>query len=649
MKAGAYSKSIMASYATFKELYKSQKYNSPYQILSEFIKYIIVSKSLYNFTSTDIQGHLNSEFGFNPPIAVIRTAMRSISEVTRDHQTYRTSYLQGNTAFQAYRQQAEEKSKSITDALVKYAEEKNAVNLDKNRLSQELIAFVLDEEGDPQYQQVIGSFVLANATNAGITTAISAIREGSILYSGLAFNISEFGSINQQITLFLDTEILFDIAGLNGVLFKTLSDDFLNLVDAANRGGKVITLKFFSKVEDDIEQFYGRAERIVAGHGEINFTQAMKDIVDGCKDVSDVSDKKVELFRKLHVEHGIRKDEKANYYTDSDNAYNLEGLRLPDFSDTDAQSAEGYMFCSHINKLRKGQQTTDYLLSKFLCITDTRRVLEISRAIAEHEKNSSSGERYCDYAVSLSYITNLLWYKLNRGFGSSEFPKNLDVVIKARTILSGYITQGITTTYKEIRTKAATGELTQEQAAARIVALKEKATLPEDLDADNIEEALNFTEEHFAQFEETLAQNRRLLIERDKTIEELTGNVKELQGQLSQANTKNDEKQKQIDRLTERVNAIEEQERAKLKKKKDRIALIKFLWSIIWKILIVVAVGFVIWRICRLLKVDFPTWLGVALSAGGIMLTEIPSLRNRWDEYQEQIKKGASDRVGGGM
>lgn len=633
-----YSKSIMASYATFKELYKSQKYNSPYQILSEFIKYIIVSKSLYTFTSTDIQGHLNSEFGFNPPIAVIRTAMRSIPEVTRDHQTYRVSNLQGNTAFQAYRQHAEEKSKSITDALVNYAEEKKVVNLDKNKLSQELIAFVLDEDGDPQYQQVIGSFVLANATNEGITTAISAIREGSILYSGLAFNISEFGSINQQITLFLDTEILFDIAGLNGVLFKTLSDDFLNLVDAANRGGKVIILKFFSKVEDDIEQFYGKAERIVAGHGEINFTQAMKDIVDGCKDVSDVSDKKVELFRKLHVEHGIRKDDKANYYTDSDNAYNLEGLRLPDFSDTDSQNTEGYMFCSHINKLRKGQQTTDYLSSKYLCVTDTRRVLEISRAIAEHEKNSSTGERYCDYAVSLSYITNLLWYKLNRGFGSSEFPKNLDVVIKARTILSSYITQGITTTYKEIRTKAAAGELTQEQAAARIVALKEKTTLPEDLDADNIEEALNFTEEHFAQFEETLAQNRRLLIERDKTIEELSGSVKELEGQLAQANTKNDEKQKQIDELTERVNAIEDKERAKLKKKMDRIALIKFLWSIIWKLLIVAAVVFTIWGVCRLLKVDFPTWLGVALSAAGILLTEIPSFRKKWNEYQEQIK-----------
>ena len=413
----------------------------------------------------------------------------------------------------------------------------------------------------------------------------------------------------------------------------------MNLVDIANRGGKVITLKFFSKVEDDIDQFYGRAERIVAGHGEINFSQAMKDIVDGCKDISDVSDKKVEFFRKLHTEHAIRKDDKANYYTDSDSVYNLEGLKLSEFPDTDEQNFEGYMFCSHINKLRKGQQTTDYLASKYLCVTDTRRVLEISKAIAEYEKNQNSGDRYCDYAVSLSYITNLLWYKLNRGFGSFEFPKNLDVVIKARTILSSYITQGITTTYKDIRDKFAAGELTQEQAAARIVALKEKKTLPEDLDADNIEEDLNFTEEHFAEFGETLAQNRRLLNERDKTIEELSGSVKELQGQLSQANMQNDEKQKQIDELTERVNAIEEQERAKLKKKKDIIALIKFLWSIVWRILIGVAACFAIWIVCRLLIVDFPTWLGVALSAVSILIYELPKLRKRWIEYQAEINQ----------
>ena len=632
-----YSKSIMASYATFKELYNSREYHSPYQILSEFIKYIIVSKSLYNFTSTDIQGYLNDEFGFTLPIAVIRTAMRSIPDVSRNHQSYRANGVQGNTAFQAYRQQSEEKSKGIIDALLRYADEKGVQDLRKDKLAQELIAFVLDEEGDSQYLQIIGQFILANENNRKVTDMISAIREGSILYSGLAFNISEFGSLKHPITLFLDTEILFDIAGLNGVLFKTLADDFLRLVNDANHGGKVITLKFFSKVEDDIDQFYGRAELIVSGRGEINFTQAMKDIVDGCQSISDVSVKKVELLRKLNTEYSIKKDEKENYYSASDNEYNLEGITLEAYPATEELNAEGFMFCSHINKLRKGHQTADYLASKYLCVSDTRRVLEISQAIAEVQRNEA-GERFCDYAISLSHITNLLWYKLNRGFGSSEFPKNLDVVIKARTILSSYITQGIAATYKDIRSKVATGKLTQEDAAAYIVALKEKTTLPENLNEDNIEDSLDFSEKHFVQFQETLAQNRRLLLERDKTIQELSGNVQELQGQLNNARAQDKEKQQQIDRLTDRVNAIESQEKARLKKKQDRELFLKFIWSNVWKLLIVVAVVFALWLVCNLFKIDFPTWLGVVLSAIGIVASGLFGFKKSWNKYQEQIK-----------
>ena len=83
-----YSTSILASYATFKELYKSQKYTSPYQILSEFIQYIIASKPLYSFSSTDIQGYLKDDFGFNPPIAVIRTALKGIEGLKCNHQVY---------------------------------------------------------------------------------------------------------------------------------------------------------------------------------------------------------------------------------------------------------------------------------------------------------------------------------------------------------------------------------------------------------------------------------------------------------------------------------------------------------------------------------------------------------------------------------
>lgn len=633
----AYSKSIMASYATFKELYNSKKYHSPYQILSEFIKFIIASHSLFSFTSTDIQTLLNEEFGFNPPLAVIRTAMKSIPEVNRNNQTYQARGLQENTAFRKYRQQSENNSNILTNALLKYADDKGISNLNKKVLAQEFIAFVLDEEGLAPYQKLIGEFILTNEMNPTIKDTISAIREGSILFLGLAFNISEFGSLTQPLTLFLDTEILFDIVGLNGILFKNLADDFLKLVDVANRGGKVISLKFFSKVEEDIEQFYSRAESIISGHGEIQFSQAMKYIVDGCQSISDISDRKVELFRTLSYNNGINKDDKTNYYTESDNIYNLEGMNLEDYPTCD-ENAEGYLFCSHINKLRKGYQTTDYFSSKFLCVTDTRRVREISMAIAKSMKNTTTGEKYCDYAVSLSYITNLLWYKLNRGFGSTEFPHNLDVVIKARTILSSYITQGITLTYNDIKTKVSSGDLTAEQAAARIVALKEKTTLPENLKSDNIEDALNFSEEHFAQFEETISQNRRLLLERNKTIQELSDNLEDLKYQLAKALTKDAEKQKQIDQLTYRINTIDEQEKEKKRNMARWMGILKSISYLGIIALLLISIVIVFWIICKLFNIDFPTWLSIVISGVGLLLSIHPIIRNKLQQFRDKIR-----------
>ena len=52
--------SIMASFATLKSLSDVKKYQSPYQILREFINYIIVSDSLYSFSAVEIAGKMKS-------------------------------------------------------------------------------------------------------------------------------------------------------------------------------------------------------------------------------------------------------------------------------------------------------------------------------------------------------------------------------------------------------------------------------------------------------------------------------------------------------------------------------------------------------------------------------------------------------------
>lgn len=50
--------SIMASFATLKSLSDAKKYQSPYQLLSKFINYIILSDSLYSFSAVEMKNRL---------------------------------------------------------------------------------------------------------------------------------------------------------------------------------------------------------------------------------------------------------------------------------------------------------------------------------------------------------------------------------------------------------------------------------------------------------------------------------------------------------------------------------------------------------------------------------------------------------------
>lgn len=630
-----YSKTILASYATFKELYNSQKYRSPYQILSEFIRYIIASQHLFTFTSTDIQGYLNDEFGFNLPLAVIRTSLHNLEGLVCDHRVYKVNQKEflASTDFQTTQKKSEEQKTRIVKAIASFGINKN-IELDENKIEKELFAFILDEKGDEKYQKIIGEFVLANKDKSEIANAVSTIQEGGILYTGLSYNIADFGSLKTPITLFLDTEILFDIVGLNGEVYGALAADFLNLVNAANRSCRLITLCYFPEVEDDINHYFKYAERIVDGRSGVSLTYAIQSIVSGCSGISDIAEKKTDFFNTL-TGFGIKKDDKNNYYDSAEHIYNIEERNVSGFSSDDPANAEGMRFCSHINVLRKGEKSVDYFSSKYLFITDTRRVLDISEALRRTEP--STGDLYCNYAISLSHITNLLWYKMNRGFGATEFPCNLNAVIKAQVILSGYVSQGITTTYNEIKEKVAKGELNQEQAASYIVALKWKKVLPESLDADNIEDSLDFSEEYFNKFAETISLNARQLKERNDTIDKLSGDIKSLTEQLSQATEVERSKQRQIDELSKKLQVIEEHKAIIDRRKMILKNLFILAFAILWKLLAVLIFVFLIRFFCKKNHLDFGTWLSVGIGIVGLVGTGCYVVKKDFAKYRQRI------------
>ena len=82
------STAILASFATLKSLLDEKKYKSSYQVLQEFIHYIIINESIFSFTAIEIKNHLYNYFGFSIPEAVIKTAAKKMTGVQLNNGSY---------------------------------------------------------------------------------------------------------------------------------------------------------------------------------------------------------------------------------------------------------------------------------------------------------------------------------------------------------------------------------------------------------------------------------------------------------------------------------------------------------------------------------------------------------------------------------
>ena len=508
-------KSTLASYAVMKALTDSNEYRNSYEILADFIRYIVVNRKWHEFSIVDISNELEAEFGFdNIPIPAIRTTLKQIKEFEKNGDNYvlpRGTYFK-TEAFQRARQISVEQSQSITNQLFEFAKEHSDEVFLCDPLEGAFIKFILDDAAtiDQKYSDIISKFIINNESSEKFKKQITQIREGSVLYSGLAYNISELGSIKSELTLFLDTEVLFNVAGYNGLLYQKMAEDFLKQVSFANSKKKRIHLRFFSDVKHEVEYFFRSAENIIRGKAGYITNTAMKSIINGCETVSDVRLKEADFFSNLKSMYGIIPDEKESYYTESDYSYNIE--IIPDGYPNDHKSFEAVKFISHINKLRKGEKFEDYTKCKFLLVTETKRIQEISNTFRTNKNE-------CGFALPTSAITNILWFKLGSGFSKREYPINTDASYKARRIISGEIASSIVQLFEDTKKQYDEGVLSQDQVAGRIVLMRDKICTPDEVAADNIEELLDFSPEYIAKYEDGVKQNKLQLQEKQAAIE----------------------------------------------------------------------------------------------------------------------------------
>ena len=161
--------SILASFATMKNLFDARSYQNPYQLLSEFISYIISSNNLHSFTAVEMKNRLQDSFGFEIPEAVVKTSIKSLDFIKSENKQFvvESSVLNADPLFEEKKQAAENISTNIIDLLETFVMKKEPYNtIWSDALTQEFVGFLIDDEPKPdsRYTELISRSFLKMKT-----------------------------------------------------------------------------------------------------------------------------------------------------------------------------------------------------------------------------------------------------------------------------------------------------------------------------------------------------------------------------------------------------------------------------------------------------------------------------------------------------
>ena len=246
------------------------------------------------------------------------------------------------------------------------------------------------------------------------------------MYSGIKYNtnLSEIGSWITDLTIFLETEILFHFAGFNGEVYQRLWLDFFNYIKEVNRKHpNRIKLKYFQEVKGEINKFFKKAEYIVEGKDKVNpRVTAMMSIIDGCSSKADVVSKKAEFYRQLGLA-SIKEDDFSDYFNERYHKHNIEdqNILLNLTKDLDIEDPSPYLrFLNFVSIRRRDANENNFDNIKYILLSGNSKTIRI----AWNENIKAYGQ--VPLATTLSFLTNKFWFKLNKGFGQGNFPSTFE-------------------------------------------------------------------------------------------------------------------------------------------------------------------------------------------------------------------------------
>lgn len=567
---------LLASLAVFRSLDKEGK--SINVILSEFLMDIIKSKQLHQFTASEIGSHLEEMYDFQIPDAVIRTALKNIDFIVVSNHQYTVSDTSKLKEYNLDEQQdiMFDEYDNILKNLFIYIKDKQQSTLsseDEKNIEKAFVNFILDNATDNGYSDFISAFIIDNKNDSSFMNTMDLIKEGVILYTGLKFNPSM--NLNSpwqsNLTIYLNTEIIFHLAGYNGELYKELFDDFYSLVKDVNRTKKYIRLKYFTETKEEIESFFYAAEKIIKGDNSLSAASAaMRMLVNGSKDAIDILTKKAQLFKLLETS-GIQEEESENIYTKENYKYNLPEQLIIDKYIAEFDEKYNLEYIQDIVKKlnffsikRAEREKNNFENIGYILLTENSKI----NMIAWDDDIKNRGD--VPLATNLQFITNKLWFKLNKGFGKGDYPTSFKVITKAQTLLASHLSDTLRKEYKELQKRVDSKEMTEEVALTVLYELKNRSKMPEDLyDSDMTSVLTTISEkkldDYALQYENTIKKAKEKE-KKNKELEQELRDKEEEKSRLQAETEKSIQEKEKLEEIVENTKQEKEQEKLMLKK-----------------------------------------------------------------------------------
>lgn len=521
----------LASWAVFKR-FGENGHKNRYDVLREFIKATIYKHSLKSFTISGLTDMVNDDYAFNLKAAVIAYAIQKLRLEVDGYGNFicdPDDYINQRAVIDEIERERIDSTK-VLELLFDYVENKRGqqlIPLEKEELVQSFINYILDNSYSDKYAPEISSFVITYKEGNPISVPLESILEGVVSYTGVTFDTPASASSRwtTEMYVYLDTEIIFHMAGYNGSLYMQLFEDFYSFVEEINKdcanngGGKRIHLRYFQETEDEINIFFDRAKDIVNNRIRIiPYVTAMKEITIGCNSDSDIDEKRG-LLEGLIKKHGIIKDiNPVDYYNESQFALNLEDQKIVDdyLRENKKLKAKDVLnsiiSLSHINVLRKGKSNKSFENLRYVLLTDNF----ITKRLSRNPEIRKEGDR--PLSTDLYFITNRMWYRLGKAFGNCDTPKVFDVICKAKIILASQINNSVSIKYDELVQRMDKGEISPEDAVEVLYQLRSEVRNPEDLENKEV------VEDAWAAFTETeiskYAEKRDFQEQHQKKIQE---------------------------------------------------------------------------------------------------------------------------------